>query len=206
MWEQFLKVFEFFQKKGEVVRQDPMFFIGVAVICFIAGFGVATWHYSEHIAVLEDETKTMSPEAMAKLIGRVDALEARVSTAIVPRTLSDHAKEMIKTGIARSKFKYDQIPIFSTPDAESITYAQNFAAFLKTIGVANGFLFSTPAPLDQCGVMVGVPNVDHPSEHAADFFFILDSANLKPKYTKGPGMEFDLFIGPPCPSSSDPPR
>lgn len=98
--------------------------------------------------------------------------------------LSDHAKQMIKTAIAHSKFEYKQIPVYSTVDPESLIYAMGFVDFFKSIGIVSSQPMITPGTLDNCGVMEGISDVSRPSDRAADFHFVLESANLNPRYTK----------------------
>jgi hypothetical protein len=197
---------DYLHEEGGVVWKAPVAFLFGALLTGVIGYGLGLWHYSERISVLEAQMKTTSPEAMAKLIERVDALEKRVEGSIVPRSLSDHTKEMIKTAIERSKFEYKTIPVYSTVDPESLTYAIGFVDFFKSIGITSSLPMVTPATLDNCGVMEGIQDVNHPSDRAADFHFVLESAGLNPRYTKwadttNPSL-FDLFIGPPCSSHS----
>ena len=188
-----------------MMRKAPLSVGAFMLIGLAAGFFGATWHYSEHISLLEDEAKNVSPAAVGRLTERIGALEKQISTAIVPRDLSNHAKNIIKMAIERSKFKYTQMLLFTAVDPESLTYTTGIADFLKSENIQVAGPMVTATTLAQCGIMVGVPDVDHPSDQAKDFHFILDSANLSPKYTKwegGPAEAFDLFIGPPCRNGS----
>lgn len=192
---------DYLREEGRVIRQAPAAFAFGVLLVGVLVFAGVTWHYSERISVLETEAKASAPDVIARLISRVDALETKMSTAIVPRTLSDHNKNIIKTEFSRSKFEYKTLLVFTTFDPESVSFAIGFAEFLKSAGISNlnGPVLSA-ATIEQCGVMVGVADTEHPSAQAADFYFTLDAAGLNPKYTKwsAPMAEFDLFIGPPC--------
>ena len=87
---------------------------------------------ASHVSMLEDQLKTASPEVIARLSAKVDELTKKVEVAIVPRQLSDHNKEIIKGELPRSKFHYDELIVFTTPDRESATYAFSFVNFFQT--------------------------------------------------------------------------
>jgi len=93
------------------------------------------------------------------------------------------------------------ICIFSMQTDEARRYAGEFREIFESIGIKVVSREFVPMGETDVGLMIGVPNMQKPSNPAKELFDIFNKASLPVHFTSGgttdlPNLDYDLFIGP----------
>ena len=91
---------------------------------------------------------------------------------------------------------------FYNPDWNSLAYAEEFLDAMKHANVKDPFIIEATAKKDQRGVLIGLGDLDNPSDAAKTLTTILgDKCHIPVHFTFWKGAltkdAFDLFIAPP---------
>ena len=118
------------------------------------------------------------------------------------RHLTDSQKEQLLNALRPLAASIPNLMVFTEGTPEQMRYAWDFMDVLKRSGIEiiGPLQGVAESPTDK-GVMVGVPNPDHPSELNIRFANALRAAGLEVHFTKGASqlptepIDFDLLIG-----------
>jgi hypothetical protein len=163
---------------------------------------------NEQLAAYKDRLSGATPDQAAKEIrtlrDKVEASNQKINMMFPekPRRLNQKQKDVF-TGHKDELAKLAPIlHIYAWYVGDSARFGSDFALFFSdNLKMPVFGPISTVCDETERGVLVGLPNVDKPSDNAVKFKNILEEAELSPKYTSwngspGSQFEFDLFICP----------
>jgi hypothetical protein len=153
----------------------------------IVGFGASTLWWSGTVGALRE---------------RVDYWKdrARDAPSISPRHLTTEQKTKLTDALKSLAATIPTVVVTSEPLPESLRYTSEFIAVIKAAGMTPlGPIIGWAEADNDRGVLIGLNDVNKPSEKALSFMYALRSVGLdvKTAHWSVEGGDFDLFIAAP---------
>jgi hypothetical protein len=176
---------------------------GVVLVTVLVAVAAGAYKVGRHNLVARLLGEASSPSLVQQ-----SPSPASITVKVVPgdepkqRHLTSGQKEKLLNALKPLATSIPSLVVFSEGTAEQVRYLWDFMEVLKRNGInLIGPLPGAAESPTEKGVMVGVPNPDHPSELSVQFANALRSAGLEVRFTKGASdlptgdVDFDLFIG-----------
>jgi hypothetical protein len=170
------------------------------------GFGIATLWWTGTVSTLR-ERLSFSQDKLQVALANPSNPGGALLTKDAGRHLSDDERKCIVQNFKDANSSFKAIIVSTFSDAESQKYASEFLDLFLRMGYQSGLMQGNPTAYGDVGVMVGLKDIDNPSDTAKKFIGLIEKCGLinhKPIQFKPPlnllaqfaDLDFDLFVGP----------